>query len=116
MEVKVGLAAEYGAKRFDVNLDETDLLRIIKQHGIGQNDSGVGHNLTEIARSLPEDAVFQLLYLEAERYKLVQAPKFGEPVELAQAALQDNRRQLADLLAVLKGTSAAAEMKRMGLA
>lgn len=106
MEVKVGLAAEYGQRRFDVSLDETDLARLMFQHEIAVQDGG----------HLPEEVVFQLLLLEAERYKLIQSPKFGESTESAMAELRANREEFATWLATAKGTTVEDEKKRLGLA
>jgi hypothetical protein len=105
VEVKVGLAAEYGRVSFDVGLGEADLARLLVEHQAGTKPS-----------ALAEEHVFLLLWLEAERYKIIQSPKFGEPADASARALGANRKQFAGVLADIKGTSADAELKRMGVA
>jgi hypothetical protein len=105
MEVKVGLAAEYGRISFDVGLDESDLARLLAEHKCETKPG-----------ELAEEHAFLLLWLEAERYKIIQSPKFGEDPAAAGRALSKNREQFAAILADIKGTSADAELKRMGAA
>lgn len=105
MEVTVGMASEYGRTRFDVGLGEADLDRLL-----------VEHKCEVLPSALAEEHAFLLLWLEADRYKVVQSPKFGEDPAAAGRALQENRQQFAAVLADIKGTSADAELKRMGMA
>lgn len=106
MEVEKGLATDYGQRRFTITLTEADLERLLRQHAPGQQIS---------ALDLPEETAYSLLDLEAERYELVQSPKFGEPQESAEARLRANRVQFATQWAAVKGTAVEVEMKRLGL-
>lgn len=75
---------------------------------------------------LTEDQVYTLLTLEAQRYVLVQAPKYGRPLEDQQdghggvipgvkSELLANREQFAATLADITGLEPAEARKRVGL-
>lgn len=91
MEVSVGLAAEYGRISFDVGLGEPDLARLL-----------VEHHCEVKPDALLEEHAFLLLWLEAERYKIIQSPKFGEDPAAAAKELEMNRQQFADVLGDIK--------------
>jgi hypothetical protein len=83
-------------------LDETDLSRLASEYGIAQTPE-----------QLPTREAYMLLALEAERFVLVQAPKYGRPVESVKAQIRSNREQFASVLAAVTGLSVAECMKRV---
>jgi hypothetical protein len=68
MQVRTGWNTEMGRKKFDVTLEESDLGRMLLDNGIPTAWQG----------KLKPAEVFQLMYLEADRFaKVVLADYFG---------------------------------------
>lgn len=68
MQVRTGWNTEMGRKKFDVTMEETDLARMLSDNGIP----------TAWAGKLRPAEVFQVMYLEADRFaKVVLAQHFG---------------------------------------
>ncbi|SRR5712692_829015 len=103
MEVRQGVSTEYGKQRFDITLDETDLVRLCNEYGVMDPS-----NLTTVQ-------VYLLLTLEAERFCLVQAPKMGQAAASVVKQIRANREQFAGLLAEMTGLELAETRKRVGL-
>jgi hypothetical protein len=101
MEVHQGIATDYGQKKFDVTLDETDFDRLSVEYGF-----------TTQATTLQ---AWLLLTLEAERFVLVQSPKFGSKAEAVIPQIKENREQFAGILAELTGLDLSECRKRAGL-
>lgn len=93
MEVRMGISTDYAKEKFDITLDEADLARLCGEHDISDSQA----NAMTVAQ------VFLLLSKEAERYVLVQAPKFGRPAEQVQEQLAQNREDFAKILVSVKG-------------
>lgn len=60
-------------------------------------------------------SAFVLLTLEAERFVLVQSPKFGRDVAVVRSQLVDNREQFAQVLVGVTGLELEECRKRAGL-
>lgn len=102
MEVRDGIATQYAAEKFDITLDETDLARMGHEYGF------------EVA-ALTSDQAYLLLTLQAHRYVLVQAPKYGREHAVASQGIHDVLEQMAGVLAGIKGSDLQAERKAVGL-
>jgi hypothetical protein len=110
MEVRNGIRGEFGSDPFDIILDETDLQRLKYEYGRLLGDPEAMGNLEE----MPTWVAMLLLTLEAERFVLVQAPKYGRPVEDSvnaagltvpgiRSQIHANREQFATALATATG-------------
>jgi hypothetical protein len=104
MEIMLGIATDYGQDKFNVSLDETDLMRLACEYGI-----------TPDLAQLTTTQVTRLLTLECERFVLIQAPKYGRPVDVVKEQLRGNREQFARALVELTGLELAECRKRVGL-
>lgn len=100
MEVRQGISTEYAKEKFDVTLDETDLIRLANEYGIS-------------ADQLTTTTAYLLLTLEAERFVLVQSPKYGRSVEEVRGQLRTNREQFATALSLATGLSQEEMLKRV---
>jgi hypothetical protein len=104
MEVHQGIATDYGQDKFDVSLDEADLVRMCNEYGIVPDPP----NLTTLQAWL-------LLTLEAERFVLVQSPKYGRDMAKVVTQIQANREQFANILVEVTGLELGECRKRAGL-
>ncbi len=102
-EARMGISTDYSRERFDVALDETDLQRLATEYGF------------DYAAGLTTMQAVRLLTVEAERYALIQAPKFGRPVDAVRAQLLANREEFAVALADVTGLGLAQTRKQLGL-
>jgi hypothetical protein len=105
MEVRQGISTDYAKERFDISLDETDLARLALEFGIEVYQ----------VRELTTLQACKLLTLDAERFVLIQAPKYGRDTAVVREQLRSNREQFAHALATLKGTELETERKHLGL-
>jgi len=108
MQVYQGIGTEYGQDKFGITLDETDLARLASDYGFYATPRENGVTI---------DQAYRLLTLEAERYVLVQAPKFGRPVEQIMPQLWGpggNREQFAAILTEVTGLELPECRKRVG--
>jgi hypothetical protein len=106
MEVHQGIATDYGQDKFDVSLDETDLARLANEYGFYGSPSENG--LTTLQ-------AWVLLTLEAERFVLVQSPKYGRDMAQVVTQIQANREQFATILVEVTGLELGECRKRAGL-
>jgi len=106
MEVRQGISTDYAKERFDISLDETDLARLAQEYGFYAREQEHGLNTLQVCR---------LLTLEAERFVLVQAPKYGRDTAVVIEQLRANREQFAAVLVELTGVKLAEMRKRVGL-
>ena len=111
MHVTQGISTEYSKEKFAILLDETDLIRLMNEYGIEQEPE----KLTTVQAML-------LLTTEAERFVLVQAPKYGKPVEDQpdgtkgiRTLLAENREQFVTALTLATGWTLEESRKRAGL-
>ena len=71
MEIRFGWATDYGKQKFDVSVDETDLMRLL-------NDAGIPpahHNLVN------EGECFKLLEATARAFALTEAVRYADSME-----------------------------------
>lgn len=104
MEVRAGIATQYGAEKFDITLDENDLRRLASEYGFYADPAENGCTTLQ---------AYLLLTLEAERFILVQAPKYGRPVDQVRAQIAENREQFAAALTMVTGLSLDETRKRV---
>jgi hypothetical protein len=115
VQVTQGIGTDYNKEKFAITLDEADLIRLANEYGIAQEMS----QLTTAQAML-------LLTTEAERFVLVQAPKFGRPVEDwtddrgavhpgVRRQIADNREKFATALTFVTGLALEETRKRVGL-
>jgi hypothetical protein len=107
MEVRQGISTDYAKDRFDVSLDETDLARLANDYGFYETPREGG---------LSSIQAWLLLTLEAERYVLVQAPKYGRDMAEVVGQIKANREQFATVLAEVTGLELGECRKRVGIA
>jgi hypothetical protein len=96
---RMGISTDYSRERFDCGLGEEDLQRLAAEYGFDASHLTCGQAM-------------HLLTVEAERYVLVQAPKFGRPVEQVVAQLRANREEFAVALVDVTGRELE-EMRKM---
>lgn len=102
MQIRQGIATEYAKEKFDITLDESDLIRMAIEYGFDP-------------KGISQDQVYLLMTLEASRYVLVQSPKYGRPLEQAREQLAVNREEFASVLAAATGIEMVEARKRAGL-
>jgi hypothetical protein len=108
MQVYQGIGTEYGHDKFGITLDETDLARLANEFGFYTSPGENG---------VTTDQAYRLLSIDAERYVLVQAPKFGRKIEDVMAQLWGpggNREQFATILVEVTGLELSECRKRVG--
>jgi hypothetical protein len=106
MEIRQGISTDYSRERWDIALDETDLARLALEYKYyGANPDG---DLTTMQAA-------RVLSLEADRFVLVQAPKFGRPYDVCSAQLRENREQFAEVMAGITRRDLSEIRKMMGL-
>jgi hypothetical protein len=103
MQVTQGISNDYAKDKFSITLDETDLIRIANEYGLAQTPE----QLTTVQ-------VMLLLTTEAERFVLVQAPKYGRDVETVRRQIQENREQFATALTLATGLTLEETRKKIG--
>jgi hypothetical protein len=101
-QARMGISTDYSRERFDCGLGEEDLQRLAAEYGFDASHLTCGQ-------------VMRLLTLEAERFVLVQAPKYGRPMEQVMDQLRANREQFAMALAQVAGQDLELMRKRIGL-
>jgi hypothetical protein len=82
MEIRVGWATEYGRSKFDVSVDETDLARLCREHGISSS----------FAEKIVPAEAFQLLLTQANWFSEAEAWRITpdtSPDKASRAALRD---------------------------
>lgn len=104
MEVQQGIANDYGKDKFAITLNEVDLQRICTQYKI-----------TQPPGELDTVTAMLLLSLEAERFVLVQAPKYGRDVEEVRQQIAANRESFATALTMATALSLEETRKMAGL-
>lgn len=98
---RMGISTDYSKERFDCGLGEEDLQRLAAEYGFDASNLTCGQAM-------------HLLTVEAERYVLIQAPKFGRPADVCMQQLRTNREEFARALADA-GLDRAEARKRLGL-
>jgi hypothetical protein len=97
MEVRQGISTDYAKEKWDITLDETDLQRLRHEYGQLFGDPDI------IKEPVPTWLAMMLLTLEAERFVLVQAPKFGRDVAAVKEQLRANRESFATAMSTATG-------------
>lgn len=105
MVVTMGIShPDYAREKFSITLDETDLERICVQYGLFKRDE------------LTTDQAMLLLTTEAERFVLVQAPKYGRDIEVVREQLRQNRECMSTVLTAITALTLDETRKTVGLA
>lgn len=71
MEIRFGWATQYGAQKFDVSLDETDLARLL-------NDAGI---TPSYIKQVNEGECFRILEASARAFGLTEAVRYATAEE-----------------------------------
>lgn len=117
MQVEQGIKNDYNRKSWTILLDETDLARMAGEYGFY---AAPGEN------GLTTDQAMLLLSLEAERYVLVQSPKYRSEKDMNERSPDEfmvdvanqitaNREQFAGVIAEVTGLELEAARRRVGL-
>lgn len=94
MEVTQGISTDYAKEKFNVTLDEADLIRLAGEYDLPE------------PRKMTTFQACRLLTLEAERFVLIQAPRYGRKADESRDQLWGpggNREQFAAALADVTG-------------
>lgn len=110
MDVRQGISTEYNRDSFSITLEEVDLQRLCAQFDLKRDE-------------LTAEQAMLLLVTEGERYVLVQAPKYGRPVDDlpgrpgtgVRSQLRANRECMATILTTITALKLEVTRKMVGL-